>query len=258
MRKCLLVALILLLCLGLPSVGRGLEIRVQGMESSTLPRALEIELALSALPPHLRADATVYVLGQSGRFEVGQLGSNGFHTLVSRQDPNAFLGDWVYSEYRDDILVPIAFDEAGASTILPVYFDMADLRASGVTPQELKDLVRSRFENGYYKAPKRTGISYMLAPVFRTYFNPEKNGEIRTMNVPHYMFYAPGVSNEEIGGKFQSAHPFMLTQTRGPHGYIIQIVGASEREAINHGYSRMIASLCEVRDLYCLPSGGLE
>jgi hypothetical protein len=49
-----------------------------------LPRDLEIQLALSALPPHLRDNATVYVLNPDKGFEVARKGSNGFHALVAR------------------------------------------------------------------------------------------------------------------------------------------------------------------------------
>ena len=37
-----------------------------------LPRDLEIQLALSALPPHLRDNATVYVLNPAKGFEVAR------------------------------------------------------------------------------------------------------------------------------------------------------------------------------------------
>jgi len=49
-----------------------------------LRRDLEIQLALSALPPHLRDDATVYVLNPDRGFEVGRKGTKGFHALVAR------------------------------------------------------------------------------------------------------------------------------------------------------------------------------
>ncbi|MGD0659391.1 MAG: hypothetical protein ABSD38_15105 [Syntrophorhabdales bacterium] len=41
-----------------------------------LPRDLEIQLALSALPPHLRDNATVYVLNPDKGFEVARKGTN--------------------------------------------------------------------------------------------------------------------------------------------------------------------------------------
>lgn len=218
-----------------------------------LPSELETELALSALPPHLRAEATVYLLGTDQRFEVARKGTNGFHAFVSRNDATAFHGCWPHTEYRDDILVPIAFDDAGSRAHMQVYFDMAELRAAGITAEEMKNIVTRRYDTGYYRAPDRAGISYMLAPVVRTYADPEKSDLVLTWNVPHYMFYAPGVTNEEIGGKFLSEYPYVLSRSPGPHGYIIQFVGQAEKEAINEEYAEMIDRLCEVRDVYCLP-----
>ena len=49
-----------------------------------LPKDLEIQLALSALPPHLSEKATVYILNPGKGFEVDRKGSNGFHALVAR------------------------------------------------------------------------------------------------------------------------------------------------------------------------------
>src|ERR1700722_2676995 len=80
-----------------------------------LPRDLEIQLALSALPPHLRDNATVYVLNPAKGFEVARNGTNGFHAFVARTGDDTFHGTWPFTEYRDDILYPISFDEAGAA-----------------------------------------------------------------------------------------------------------------------------------------------
>src|ERR1700737_4958467 len=80
-----------------------------------LPRDLEIQLALSALPPHLRDHAAVYVLNPAKGFEVARKGTNGFHALVARTGDDTFRGTWPLTEYRDNILYPISFDEAGAT-----------------------------------------------------------------------------------------------------------------------------------------------
>src|SRR5258708_12105515 len=48
-----------------------------------LPRDLEIHLALSSLPAHLRDHATVYVLNPAKGFEVARTGTNGFSALVA-------------------------------------------------------------------------------------------------------------------------------------------------------------------------------
>ena len=53
-----------------------------GNKIEPLPRDLEIQLALSALPPHLRDNATIYVLNPEKGFEVERQGTNGFHAFV--------------------------------------------------------------------------------------------------------------------------------------------------------------------------------
>src|SRR5690242_21315132 len=79
-----------------------------------LPRDLEMQLALSALPRHLRDNATVYVLNPARGFEVARKGTNGFHAFVARIGDDTFRGSWPLRAYRDDILYPVSFDEAGA------------------------------------------------------------------------------------------------------------------------------------------------
>src|SRR5258708_18145619 len=54
-----------------------------------LPRDLEIQLALSSLPAHLRDHATVYVLNPTQGFEVARTGTNGFSALVARTGDDA-------------------------------------------------------------------------------------------------------------------------------------------------------------------------
>src|SRR6266851_106142 len=173
-----------------------------------LPRDLEIQLALSALPPHLRDNATVYVLNPDKGFEVARKGAN--------------------AQMR-------------------VFFDAAEMQAKGTPPEELKKIIQERYRTHYYKAPERAGVSYMLSPILRTYVNPDANDDVATANVPHVMHYAPNVSNEDVGGAnptpeqlhYFSEHgrwqaspdPFVILH--GPHGYFIQFVGVTERAAIN-------------------------
>ena len=120
-----------------------------------LPRDLEIQLALSALPPHLRDNATVYALNPDRGFEVARKGTNGFHAFVARTGDDAFRGDWPLTEYRDDILYPISFDSAGAKQQMKLFFDAAEMQAKDTPPGELKRIIKERFKTGYYKAPER-------------------------------------------------------------------------------------------------------
>ncbi len=217
-----------------------------------LPRDLEIQLAQSALPKHLRDNATVYVLNPAKGFEVARKGTNGFHAFVARTGDDAFRGSWPLTEYRDDILYPISFDAAGAKAQMRVFFDAAEMQATGTPANELKRIMKERFKSGYYKAPERAGISYMLSPLLRTYWNPEENDSAGTMSYPHVMYYAPNVTNEDIGGgKLGGMYPFVIMQ--GPHGYMVQPIDLTERAAINKEYEEMLARLCKIKDAWCLP-----
>ena len=105
----------------------------------SLPRDLEIQLALSALPRHLRDNATVYVLDHHKGFEVARKGTNGFHTFVARTGDDTFRGSWPFTEYREDTLYPVSFDSAGAKEQMRVFFDAAEMQAKGTPPWRTKE-----------------------------------------------------------------------------------------------------------------------
>src|SRR5262245_35539744 len=194
-----------------------------------LPRDLEIQLALSALPRHLRDNATVYTLNPVKGFEVARRGTDDFHTFVARIGDDAFRGSWPLTEYRNDILYPVAFDRVGSRAQMRVFFDAAEMQAKGAPSGELKRIIQERYKSGFYKAPERAGISYMLSPVLRTYTNDTDH--VLTINYPHVMYYAPDVSGQDIGaGKLGGTDPFVILH--GPHGYVIQALGVAERAAV--------------------------
>jgi hypothetical protein len=220
-----------------------------------LPRDLETELALSALPPHLRDNATVYVLNPAKGFEVARKGTNGFHAFVARTGDDTFRGSWPLTEYRDDILYPISFDAAGAKAQMRVFFDAAQMQAKGTPSDELKNIMKKRYKAGYYKAPERVGVSYMLSPILRTYVSPDESDSVVTIGIPHVMYYAPYVSNQDIGGEKPGVpppiYPFVIMP--GPLGYIVQLLGVTERAAIIKEYGEMLARLCKIKEVWCLP-----
>src|SRR5437899_12770573 len=121
MRK-ILIMVVLALLVSLAASAQNAE-KTRKLEP--LPRDLEIQLALSALPPHLRDNATVYVLNPDKGFEAARKGTNGFHTLVARTGDDSFSGIWPLKVYRDDILYPISVDAAGARAQTRVCFDAA-------------------------------------------------------------------------------------------------------------------------------------
>jgi len=196
-----------------------------------MPADLETDYALSALPAHLRKDATVYLIDPEKGYYVGKQGTNGFVCFVARTE-------WEWAEFRKDLATPISYDAEGARTIFPVYIDVAAMRASGkFSPQQVKDTIMSRMARHVYKAPARPGISYMLAPLMRVYPGMPDDKSIITVSMPHYMFYAPymldsdvgTVKNDEHGPVLLNAGQFVMGERKGPHGYII--VRATEEDA---------------------------
>jgi hypothetical protein len=68
------------------------------------------------------------------------------------------------------------------------------------------------------------------------------------------MHYAPNVANHDVGGikpSVNNQYPFVIMQ--GPHGYNIQNIGEKERAAIRKEYAVMLARLCSIKKLWCLP-----
>jgi len=200
-----------------------------------MPAALETDYALSALPPQLRAGATVYLLDPAKGYYIARKGSNGFITFVMRTA-------WEWAEFRNDVITAISYDAEGARTIFPIYQDVAAMRASGkFTALQARNIVIDRIKKGIYKAPARPGLSYMLAPVMRTYPAKPDQHEVMTMVMPHLMFYAPYLTNADIGNIPDGqadfpvlVHPeaMFLGERKAPYGYIIVPKGEKERAKI--------------------------
>lgn len=213
-----------------------------------MPEALEMRFALSALPPHLRDGATTFALDPQGGYVVYRRGTNGFSCIVMRTE-----WSWPQLAFRGDIFVPICYDEEGSKRMLPVWIDVAKLRTQGLGPKEVYEQTMRKFDDGTYQEPTRTGISYMTAPLMRTYPSPEAT-EVVTMSLPHYMFYAPNVKDADIGGKPLSPYPFVLPQGPGPHDVIVLLVGEAEKAKILADSTALLNELCFYRKFLCLDS----
>jgi hypothetical protein len=174
----------------------------------SLPRDLEVRLAVNALPKDLRAEATILVMEPAGYVEAKR-GTNAFTCIVSRRGGNFY---------------PVCFDEEGSHTILPAYVDDALLRIKGATDEQVNQEMAKGFESGRYRPPSRPGIAYMLSPA--TYMM--QKGKL-TRTFPHTMFYAPFLTDKDIGG-IMGKTPFV--DRPGPHGMIIVLAGQKERETL--------------------------
>ena len=245
---------ILVICVAIGACAQGPDGRagVTGLTNASpldkMPRDLEVRYALSALPPHLRADATTYVLDPDKGYELNHKGTNGFSCFVERTEQER-------ADFRNDVYAAICFDAEGSEKILPVWMDTAKMRAEGrLSPLEVKQEIARRYEDGTYRPPSRAGISYMIAPLMRTYPNTDwRNHDVVTMNMPHYMFYATHVTDNDIGGgQFNSLNPFVLNA--GGQDYIIMLVGDAEREKINRESQQLVKDLCAYRSSLCRPA----
>jgi hypothetical protein len=156
------------------------------LKTILLPENEEIRLALEAGPEHLRADATVYVFGKEGYRKV-RSGTNGFTCLVNRDGNQA----------GDNDLKPTCWDAEGSRTIVPVMLRVGELLAQSASADEIKRDIDGGFTSGKFASPRKSGIAYMLRA--EILFDPVTKQITKTTFLPHYMIYAPGLSNADIG-----------------------------------------------------------
>ena len=233
-------------------IGAGRSASSQGTETTLeqMPAKLETQFALSAVPPALRDKATVYLLDPAKGYQLSQQGTSGVTCLVERTV-------WELADFRNDIFIPLCYDAVGTKTYLRVIIDAATLRIQGMSPVALKAEIENRYKNKNYKVPEKAGLSYMVAPVFRTAGPPDM--KVHTMPMPHVMFYAPNITNEDIGAVPNlSVHssllsPFIDRQGIAEQSYVIQLVGEAEKAKILADEKNLLAALCAYRASLCLP-----
>jgi hypothetical protein len=209
-----------------------------------LPRPLEIHLALSAAPPHLRAEATVFVLDPAKGYVLERQGTNGFTCYVQRTD-------YTREDYGDSYFAPECQDAEGTRSIVPVEFDIERIRAEGkLSPAELKQEIARRFKDGVYHSPARPGIAYMLSPVARLYGGPGSR-ETVAMNMPHYMLFMPNLTAKDIGaGPVMGPYPYFINP--GPMAYLILNVGATEKGQIDRNSEDLLNEACAYSSGFCI------
>lgn len=219
---------------GMMVPGAGRAQQAADWKLDKMPADLETELALTALPPHLRSGATVYLLDPDKGYYAARRGTNGFVCFIDRTD-------WEWGKFRKDVFAPMSYDSEGARTIFPVFRDVAAMRASGkLTALQVRDTVISRYHRGVYKAPAKGGLSYMLAPVMRVYTGKPGDETVMTMSMPHYMVYAPYVTGAEMGINNDSPRgPWwvnsgdaVMGKGKGPVGFVIMAAGETETAKI--------------------------
>ena len=212
-----------------------------------MPAKLETQFALSALPPAMRDQATVYLLDPKKGYQLSRQGMSGVTCLVERTA-------WEQADFRNDIYVPLCYDPEGSKSFLKVIMDVATLRIQGMSAVTLKAEIENRYKNKTYKVPERAGLSYMVAPVMRTWMMPD--WQVHTMPMPHLMFYASNMKNEDIGALPNSSvlYPFVFKEGIAEQSYMIQLTGEAEKAQILADEKTLLGDLCAYRDVLCIPN----
>jgi hypothetical protein len=185
-----------------------------------MDREREIAVALSSCPASVADKAAVYVLDKSGYVKVRE-SQNGFTAIVQHALPNS----------QD----PQCMDAEGTRTFLPRYLKVAELRAQGKSPEEIRRFVADAFAKGIFQAPTRPGVDYMLS---KENLTPNAKGAVVPFP-PHVMFYAPYLTNADLGldGTLgldgNPVGPAFVAGEGSPHALIIVPVGEHQ----NAGHS---------------------
>jgi hypothetical protein len=181
-----------------------------------MDRQREIALALSSCPTTLADKAGVYVLEASGYAKVRET-QNGFTAIVQHSVPGA--------------QEPQCMDAEGTRTILPRILRVAEWRAQGKSADEIRRLVGEAFAKGVFQPPSRVGINYMLSTENVV---PDDRGGIASFP-PHVMFYAPFLTNADIGSEGQAAGgPAFVAAQGTPYALIIVPVPVGTHSDASH------------------------
>jgi len=204
-RFCLL-ALAAQMVLSAPAEAQSMQ--TPSSEPPAMDEQREVALALSACPPSVANKAAVYVLDKAGYVKVRD-SENGFTAIVQHSLPNS--------------QEPRCMDAEGTRTHLPRLLKVAELRAQGRSPEEIKRFVADAFAKGIFQAPTRPGVDYMLSTENLVTVDEAKG--IVAPFPPHVMFYGPYLTNADLGSDGSPGGPAFVAAEGTPHALIIVPVG---------------------------------
>jgi len=207
--------LVLLLCAGLSKFSSAQAPVYPPLRDYLMSEKQESALAESAAPASITDHATIKVLSPSG-FRIARQGQNGFTCLVMRgwsaptYTPAQFR-DFVYDA---KIRAPICFNPAATQSVLPYYELRSQLGMAGRTPAQIAESVKEAYSTG--KLPKRqASLAYM--------WSADQNlGQGIGHWHPHVMIFAPGYTNDMVGGNaFGSVLPQLSDDAGTPFAVVV-------------------------------------
>lgn len=114
------IAILLCICICIV-IYPGIAQKIAEVKLEQIAGSAETDFALSALPPNLRAGATIYLLDIAKGYYIARTVTNHFISFVARTE-------WECGEFRKDLATPMSFDAGGARTFFRVYVDLSALR----------------------------------------------------------------------------------------------------------------------------------
>jgi len=188
---------------------------VEAGESELWPRGKDISIARSAGPEAVSTKASVWVLTELG-YEMAEQGSNGFNCLVMRRWGAAFDTQKTAFETPGGVIAPICFDPKASGAPMAEQLLRAKLGIQGKSHDEIRDTVLSAYDSGALPVLEGVAFAYM-------YSASQRLGPNVGAWHPHVMVYAPGYTNEMLGGASVASGDPVIAEAPGTPRAIIAI-----------------------------------
>lgn len=160
------------------------------LEQYLMPdRNAEIQLARSAAPDSISADAEILVLTKTG-YETAVPGKNGFTCLVERSW-TAGINDPDF--WNPKTRGPLCLNPPAVRTYLPRTIKKTELVIAGRTKAQLFEAIAAAVDKKQLPTPEPGAMSYMLSK--QGYLGDQAAGPW----LPHLMFFAPETESKAWG-----------------------------------------------------------
>jgi len=172
-----------------------------------LADSVEIALAVSAGPPELSNQATVYAV-RDGQVLTLRRGSNGSACVVAR-------------DLHGGSLYPICYNAEGARTVLARELLEVRLRSLGASEDSVERAVAAGYASGQLETPKALAMAYMMSPRQVLFSSPKPEGRRVGAWHPHLMFFVPGATPSMFGLASEDAEPIAVSGSGTPRAEVV-------------------------------------
>jgi len=202
------LSLPIVMLLSYASIG-GAQSTPNGYPVTPVPLAdsVEIALAVSAAPPEVSNQATVYAV-RDGQLLTLRRGSNGSACVVAR-------------DLHGGSLYPICYNAEGARTVLARELLEVRLRSLGASEDSVERAVATGYASGQLETPKSLAMAYMMSPRQVLFSSPRPEGRRVGAWHPHLMFFMPGATPGMFGLASEDAEPIAVSGSGTPRAEVV-------------------------------------